>query len=128
MPKSSNGPPPDLDLSEFDDQPPLTRAELPGALEALREMTFSVPTAARMTELSRKHGMTQARLIFLTFKVLSGMSHLLNSGAVDDVMGDPAAFRLAVPNKAELKIIRGSLDKIVAFLSVPMDIDHSLPE
>ncbi|MDR1037934.1 MAG: hypothetical protein LBT40_15630 [Deltaproteobacteria bacterium] len=107
-PLSAQGPPPFI----YDDQPPVTQADVPAALEFLRAVGSGDPTPDDMHEIAVRHNLTDQRLAFIGTKFMTGILMLVPNGPSREDIIKNAGSPLAVPNAAELEIVRGVYDQV----------------
>ncbi|MDR1037941.1 MAG: hypothetical protein LBT40_15665 [Deltaproteobacteria bacterium] len=113
VPLSAQG----IDPALLENQPPLTQADVPAALAALREMNNDSPDPARMEAIATEHGITQERLGFLIVKFVSGAALLSPDGPSAAELETQAGTPLAIPTPEEMEVIRGAFDQIVDVLN-----------
>ncbi|MDR1081382.1 MAG: hypothetical protein LBQ79_10585 [Deltaproteobacteria bacterium] len=101
-----------LDPAIFEGQGPVTLADVPAALAALRELTGERPDPARLEAIAREHGTTQARLAFLTIKFQGGAALLAPDGPTAAQLEADAGTPLAIPTPAELEVIRAAFGQM----------------
>ncbi|MDR1037940.1 MAG: hypothetical protein LBT40_15660 [Deltaproteobacteria bacterium] len=105
-----------VDPSLFEGQAPVTKADVPAALAAMREMGKDDMDPARMAAIAGENGITEERLAFLIIKFLSGAALLSPNGPTTSEVAAQMGSPLAVPTPDELEVIRGVYDQIVEVL------------
>ncbi|MDR1081380.1 MAG: hypothetical protein LBQ79_10575 [Deltaproteobacteria bacterium] len=100
--------------SAFAGEAPVTPADVPAALAALTELNSPNPDISRLLEIARLNGVTLRRLEFLTIKFVNGALLLKPGGVSRQEMLEHSSDPLTLPDDAELEVIRGALDEILA--------------
>ncbi|MDR1079409.1 MAG: hypothetical protein LBQ79_00215 [Deltaproteobacteria bacterium] len=94
----------------FRDQPPLTRDDLPAALEIART-DFAALSEDDMTAFAARLGITRDRVMYIGIKMAAGLV-LLRSGATEEQAARSFGGRAALPTPEELEVLRGAEDSI----------------
>jgi hypothetical protein len=106
----------ELDPAMFEGQPPLTRDDVPAALDCLQEMKNDEPRPERMADIAAMHGVTVERLAYLSARFMTGAALLMDGGPTREEIVEQAGTPLALPTPDELEVIRGALDDILQII------------
>jgi hypothetical protein len=100
------------------DQPPMTEAEVPAVVEAIRFMNSPAAMDPRgpeaLGELANRYGMTPQRLEYVRLKTSLGVTIIVAGGLTDEEIVSVAGTALARPTPEELEVIRAHMDEIRA--------------
>ncbi|MDR1037943.1 MAG: hypothetical protein LBT40_15675, partial [Deltaproteobacteria bacterium] len=100
---------------------PLTEADVPAALDALRELANSGGGKDIMDRIARSHGTTRERLAVITLKVMAGAALAKPGGPDPREMAELGSMpNELMPSVEEMAVIRGTYDQISAILLSPL--------
>ncbi|MDR1313857.1 MAG: hypothetical protein LBQ12_09210, partial [Deltaproteobacteria bacterium] len=99
----------------FVGQPPLTEADVPGALELFRAITTD-PNPQTLMDIGKRHGFDEHRVAYVTTKFGTGLLIVTPGGMTKDQAAEQIGNPLAVPTDSELEVIRGALPQMMGIL------------
>ncbi|MDR1314268.1 MAG: hypothetical protein LBQ12_11390 [Deltaproteobacteria bacterium] len=100
----------------FENQPPVTAAEVPVALEILAASKKDSPPEETLA-LGAKAGMDERRVMFVTSKLMAAFL-MLKLGSTAEATGEQMRTPLAVPTPEELDVLRPHMDAMATIMEL----------